>query len=111
MDIELLLQINGWLSVGMFLITVLAIMNPLVKDGIIVKSGLILMCLGYFGCASGLVEGMTYGLVFSSWILTNIGLLVALSGWLVRGYFGNHAYHGPRRRRADILRSQIQELA
>jgi hypothetical protein len=106
MDVHALLQINGWLSLIMFGMTVLAILNPRVRDGIVIKFGLILMCFGYLGCASGLVEGMTYQLVFSSWIFTNLGLLVALAGWLYRS---SKDSDGPRRRRTDVVHSSASK--
>lgn len=104
MDVHVLLLFNAWLSVAMFLATLGAIIDPRVKDKIIIKFGLIFMCLGYMGCASTLLEGQSHHLIVASWILTNLGLLIAIGGWLLRGYLG---YYGPRRRRADILRSVI----
>lgn len=99
-----LLQFNAWLSVAMFCLTLWAIVSPRVKDGIIIKFGLLFMLVGYLGCASTLVEHVTPQLIVSSWILVNIGLVVAMSGWLLHSLL----QPGPRRRRADILRSVIQ---
>lgn len=100
-----LLQFNAWLSVFMFTLTLVAIVSPRVKDGIIIKIGLMFMMVGYLGCASTLVEVVTPQLIFSSWILTNIGLLIALSGWLLHGALTPST---ARRRRSDVLRSIIQ---
>lgn len=99
-----LLQFNAWLSVAMFCLTLWAIVSPRIRDGIVIKMGLIFMLVGYLGCASTLVEVVTPQLIVSSWILVNIGLVVAMSGWLFHGLF----QPGPRRPRADILRSVIQ---
>lgn len=102
-----LLQVNAWLSAFMFVVTIVAIASPRVKDGVVIKAGLMLMMVGYLGCASTLVEVVTPQLILSSWILTSAGLLVAVTGWLFRGVL---APAPARRRRADILRSVIQGI-
>ena len=102
-----LLQFNAWLSVFMLILTFVAIASPRVKDGVIIKLGLMFMMVGYMGCASTLVEVVTPHLIVSSWILTNLGFLIAMSGWLLHGAL---APAPARRRRADILRSVIQGI-
>lgn len=108
MSLDSLLLFNAWLSVIMFGLTTAAITSPRIKDGVVIKAGLILMNLGYLGCASTLIEGISRHLIISSWVLTNVGLLIALAGWLLQGVL---APPGPRRRQADILHSTLQGLS
>ncbi len=70
------------------------ILNPLTKDGVIIKSGLILMAIGLFGSAICTVEGSD---IDHSSIVTLVGSVVVILGMLYRVFSGKY------KRRSDWL--------
>lgn len=64
-----------------------AVMSPRVRDGIVIKVGLILMAVGYMVIAHALTDGMdcsdVRGLARAA-LLTRVGLLIVLGGWYWR---------------------------
>lgn len=79
--------LNATASASIFGVIAWAIMTDRVRDGIVIKSGLILMALGFFGNAclqmNGVAPDDTRGLA-NCQMLINAGLLIVAVGWLWR---------------------------
>jgi membrane-bound ClpP family serine protease len=81
-------------------ITIL-IMSESFKDGIIVKTGLILIALGYIGIVSQIYQGNMN--LLKSVHCIGFGILVCIFGVFIRGYIRNDK----QRRISDYLDKRI----
>jgi len=82
------------------------VMSPRIKDGVIIKFGLIAMTLGFFFRCAGIFDGLIYGLdrmdvvyLSRSNAVINGGLIVVVIGYLVRTKAGAKK----QRRRTDWM--------
>jgi len=64
-----------------FALAAYLVMSPSINDGIIIKSGLILMALGFLGAAAGLREGCD---IVNQYIVASIGVFIVLLGFAIR---------------------------
>ena len=78
---------NAWATLLLACFCAWAIFSPRVRDGVVIKLGLILMAIGYLVTVAQLVDGMDcsdlHGLARSA-LLTRVGLLIVVAGWLWR---------------------------
>lgn len=80
----LLNMFNTFASLLMAAVCGWAIMSTRVRDGIVVKTGLGFLALGFFGAAAtGLSRDPLQALVFAR-VLVHIGLLICVVGYLMR---------------------------
>ena len=93
---ESLLKINAAASLALALLVALAVISPRVRDGIVVKAGLILLSLGAAGLGVTLSANGPMDLALRALGLQTVGLYVIVAGVLLRA-----RSTGPRRRRAS----------
>ncbi len=78
---------NAFAALLLACICAWAILSPRVRDGVVIKLGLILMAIGYLVTVAQLADGMDcsdlQGLARSE-LLTRVGLLIVAAGWLWR---------------------------
>jgi len=78
---------NGMVHLGIGIALVGAVLSKKVKDGIVVKTGLILLAVAFLGLGCMLVAGIEWGsavYIARALALQSMGLLVLLAGYLIR---------------------------
>ena len=75
---------NTLMSMLLATITGWAIMSHRVRDGVVVKLGLILVALGFIGAALVSIDGGDHNSLASAHALVFVGLLVCALGYLLR---------------------------
>ncbi len=93
---ESLMNINAAASLVLALLAAAAVISPRVRDGVVVKLGLILLALGAAGLGLALVTGGPMDVALRALGLQTAGLFVIVGGVLLRAL-----RPGPRRRRAS----------
>lgn len=93
---ESLMNINAAASLALALLAAAAVISPRVRDGVVVKLGLILLALGAAGLGIALATGGPMDVALRALGLQTAGLFVIVIGVLLRVW-----RPGPRRRRAS----------
>lgn len=91
--------LNAALSAGLAVLTAIAIMSPKFKDGVLVKLGLIMVCLGCIGGFSAFLEHKT-GAVAEIHSLFLGGVFLCSVGYVWR------TRRGTARRLSDWIETQ-----
>ena len=76
-----------------------AILSPRVRDGVVIKVGLIAVVLGFAGLGYALAVQAAIEIVERALALLHVGLLVAMAGWWLR----SRRAPQPRRRKSDWM--------
>lgn len=90
------MNINAAASLVLALLAAAAVISPRVRDGVVVKLGLILLALGAAGLGVALSTGGPMDVALRALGLQTAGLFVIVAGVLLRA-----CRPGPRRRRAS----------
>jgi hypothetical protein len=91
---------NSYICAGIAIVFAWAVIDNRIKDGVLIKTGLILLSIGLFGVSMTLYEEHIYDklqAIERSILLINIGCLVAIGGVALRFFVGKK----PARRVTD----------
>lgn len=75
---------NTFMSLILSVITGWAIMSQRVRDGVIVKSGLICVAIGFIGAALVSIDNGDHNSLATAHALVFVGLLICAVGYLLR---------------------------
>lgn len=92
--------VNAWISGLMAVALLIAVVIPQIRDGVVIKTGLIGMACGFAGLSHWLTGGLSCGelvAVVRCLLLINIGLLVVIGGYALKKRRRRH----PVRRLSD----------
>ena len=88
--------LNGVISVAFSAVLVWGVLSPRVRDGVVVKFGMILMAIGFALSAALLLDGIDHADLIPlnrSRLLSHVGAVVAVVGWAWRMYRGERLHH------------------
>lgn len=94
-----IIYFNAATSLLLALLCAWAVLNPRVRDGIIIKLGLIGMSLGFFVTFWAVADGMDcddLNALARAGLLTRGGLLIVIAGWAWRVAHTGHALRRAR---------------
>lgn len=78
-----------------------ACLSPRVKDGIIIKLGLVGLALGFASYGYLVFAGLDVQALTRAQLVINAGVVVTVAGWWLRGRPGRQ--HVPERRASDFV--------
>lgn len=79
---DILAIVNACLCAGLCLLLGWLVMAPTVRDGVVIKLGLILASIGLLACALVLLQhdGTDWRPLLTAWLIIHVGVLITVAG-------------------------------